>query len=223
MGVLFRKEQGFVITKMGRLAVITFIMGLSSAFVETIWAAYMYSFINNVAIIGFISAFFTLVSFFSFFFVIPLVEKSSKSKLFLITLFLFGFSYILFALTKNFYLFLVLTTILFILFSLRMTCFGIILKDMSSERQLSRNEGLNYAFLNLAWMIGPLIAGPISEKYGFNIIFVLSAIFIFIALLIFKLSKIKDANIKKRLDKKVIKNFIDFFRNKNRVFAYVIS
>ena len=80
---------------------------------------------------------------------------------------------------------------------------GIIVKDKSGKRQLSRNEGLIYTFSNIAWIIGPLIAGYISNKFGFNLIFTLAAIFLFIAFLLFKLSKIKGIVFARTKGKKV--------------------
>ncbi len=80
-----------------------------------------------------------------------------------------------------------------------------------------------YSFMNIAWVIGPLIAGYISESFGIKIIFVLAAIFILLASLIFKISKINDSNIKKKIDKNLIKNFVDFFKDKNRVKAYILG
>lgn len=223
MGILFKKDKAFALTKIGWLAVTTAVIGLSASFVDTIWAVYMNSFVQNIAVVGFISAFLTLVSFLSFFFIVPVVEKSSKSKLFSLTLILFGISYAFFAINKNFYIFIILATIISVLINLRITCLGIIIRDKSSERQLSRNEGLNYVFLNLSWLIGPLIAGYFSEKYNFNFIFLLSAIFIFIAFLFFKMSNIKDVNIKKKIDKNILKNFSDFFKNRDRTLAYIIG
>ncbi|OGJ20040.1 hypothetical protein A3K73_03975 [Candidatus Pacearchaeota archaeon RBG_13_36_9] len=224
MGILFRKERGSLIfTKIGWISLVTVIIGLSSSFVDTIWAVYMHSFIDNIALIGFLSSFLTLVSFFSFFLIVPLIEKSSKSRLYFITLLLFGLCYVLFAVTHNFYLFLVLAIAVSILISLKITCFGIIVRDSSSEKHLSRNEGLNYTFLNLSWLIGPLVAGTLSARYGINFIFALSAVFVFIGLFIFRASKIKDVNKEKRMDKNVVKNFFEFFKSKNRVLAYLLG
>ncbi|MFA5174301.1 MAG: MFS transporter [Candidatus Pacearchaeota archaeon] len=223
MGFLIRKQKGLIFTGIARLGIIMFIMAFAFALIDTIWAVYLYEFVKNNAYVGFISAFLTLVSFFSFFFTIPLVEKSNKTKLLNLSLFLFGISYLLFAFNSNFYFVIVLAFIVTILHTLRITSFGIILKDKSSEKQLSRNEGLMYTFMNTSWLIGPLIAGLLSEKYGIPIIFLLSAVFIFISLFLLKISKINDNNIKKKVDNNLIKNFFDFFKDKNRTLAYILG
>ncbi len=223
MGVIIKKQKGIHFTGIGKLAIVGFIVALASAIIDTIWAVYLDSFLHNISLVGFISAGLTVISFFSYFIFIPLVEKIKKSTIYFLTLIAMAITYILFAINTKFYFLIVLAFVITILITLRITSFGIIIKDKSSEKQLSRNEGLMYSFWNVAWVIGPLIAGYISDRFGIRIIFVLAAIFILIAFLIFRISKINDANIKKKTDTNLIKNFLDFFKDKNRVKAYVIS
>ncbi len=224
MGVLIRKQRGVPgLTKIARLSVIMLIIAISAAFIDTIWAIYMDSFIDNMAIIGFISAALTAVSFFSFFVIIPLVEKSNKSKLYSITLLMYVITYVLFAINSKFYLFIVLAFILTILTTIRITAFGIIVKDESNQKVLSRNEGLVYTFMNAGWVVGPLIAGFIADKFGLSRVFLLAAVFMLMAWFLFKISKIKDSHAKKKADLNLVKNFISFFKDKQRVLAYIIS
>ncbi len=224
MGIVFKKQKdNLALTNMGKLSIIFFIVSISSAIVSTIWAVYMDSFLKSVVIVGFISAALTLTSFLSYFFFIPLIQKADKSKIYLFSLLLFAVTYALFAINTKFYFFIILAFIITILGALRVTSFGIIVKDKSGERQLSRNEGLIYTFSNIAWVIGPLIAGYISDRFGLNLIFSLAAIFLLIAFLLFKVSKIKDGNIQKKINKNVIKNFLDFFKDKKRFHAYLLG
>jgi len=223
MGVLIRKQKGLIITGIAKLALISFIVALGIALVDTIWAVYMNSFVNSIVLVGYISAALTLVSFLSYFLFIPIIEKSKKNKLYSLTLLLFGISYILFAINTKFYFFIILAFFITILHTLRITCFGIIVKENSPEKQLSRNEGLMYTFMNLAWTIGPLIAGFFSQKFGINRVFLLSALFIFIAFFILKILKVKKPKVKKRIDKNMFKNFFDFFKSKERSLAYFLG
>src|SRR3989344_2845425 len=78
------------------IAVIGFLVSLSTAYVKTIWSVYIYSFVNSAAIVGLLTAFLTIVSLLSTFLFVPVVEKSNKARLFLMSLILFGISYILF-------------------------------------------------------------------------------------------------------------------------------
>ena len=80
-----------------------------------------------------------------------------------------------------------------------------------------------YTFMNVAWVIGPLIAGSVAEKYGEGRVFFLSAIFLLLAFLTFKISKIKDVHIKKKADRNMLKNFRDFFKDRNRTLAYILG
>ena len=224
MGVLIRKQRGVAtLTKIAKLSVIMLIIAIASALIDTIWAIYMDSFIDSMSIIGFISAGLTIVSFFSFFFIIPLIERSNKSKLYAITLLMYVITYILFAINSKFYFFIVLAFVLTILTTLRITIFGLIVKDKSNQKQLSRNEGLVYTFMDTGWVIGPLIAGFIADKFGISKVFLLAAVFMFMAFVLFKVSKIKDSHVKKKADLNLVKNFLAFFKDKQRILAYIIA
>ena len=224
MGVLVRKGGGnFILTGIAKLAVIGFIVALASSLIDTVWAVYMNSFLNNIPLVGFLSAGLTILALLSYFIFIPFIEKNKKSRIYVLSLILMAATFILFAINRDFYIFIILAVIFTVLITIKITSFGIIVKDRCSEKQLPRNEGLVYTFLNIAWVVGPLIAGYISEKFGISTIFLLSAIFILIAALVFKISRIRDSHIKKKVDKNMIKNFLEFFEDRGRVQAYIMG
>lgn len=227
MGHYLRKEKGVLFNNIGRLGMISFVLILALAMVDSIWAVYIGSFFqdssNAISIVGFISGFLTLISFLFFFFSVPIIEKWNKCRIYLYSLLILGIAYILFAINKNFYIFILLAVVITILQALRITSFGIIVRDKSSDRKLTKNEGLMYTFMNVAWVIGPLISGFISEKYGISLVFVLSSIFVFLAFFLFKILDIQDENIKKKVDKRFIKNFLDFFKSRERLISYALT
>ena len=103
MSILINKQRGFAFTNVARLAIVSFIVSLAFALIATIWAVYLDSFVNNMAIVGFISAFLTLVSLLFYFILVPLIEKSSKAKIYSYSLLFFSITYILFAINTKFY------------------------------------------------------------------------------------------------------------------------
>ena len=211
------------LSDISKLTLVGFISTLSLSAMITIWALYMDSFFHNMAVVGFFSAILGIISFISYFSIIPLIERSDKAKLYAFSLFLFFISFILFAVNKNLIVFILLAVLISVLFTLRNSSFGIIVRDKSKREDLSKNEGFIYTFANLSWVVGPLIAGYIASRAGIPSVFLFSSIIVFFALVGFKLSKIKDKNIKKKTDKKIIKNFTSFFKNKNRVIAYCLE
>jgi MFS family permease len=224
MGVLVKKQRGiYSFTGMGKLAIITFLVSMGYALIDTVWAIYLQSIFHNISIVSFISALFTLVAFLAFFFLIPIIERNNKAKLFKMSLFLIGLSYIIFYLSRNIFIFFIAAFVLVIFTSLRINSFGIIIRDKSSNKCLARNEGLLYTFFNIAWLVGPLIAGAIANAYGVPLVFLLSSLFIFLSLFIFHLSKVNDANISKKIDGSIVKNFVSYFKNRDRVFAYILG
>jgi MFS family permease len=223
MAILIRKQNGLMISTMGKLGIIAFIASISFALIDTIWAVYINSFVNSASLVGFIASILTLISFLSYFLFIPFIEKSNKAKIYSYSLLSFAIAYILFAINKQFYFFIIISAILTIIQTFRITSFGIIIKDKSKRKELSRNEGIMYTFANTAWVLGPLIAGLISEKYGIPMVFLLASIFILIAFFLFKVVKLKDNRIKKRTDNHFYKNFVDFFKNKDLRIAYILG
>jgi MFS family permease len=224
MGLLIVKQKGVPsFSGIAKLAITGFIVAMASAFIDTIWALYLDSFLDSAALVGFISAFLTAISFLSYFVFIPIIEKVNKPKLYVFCLVMFAIGYLLLALNKSFYIFVLIASFLTILATLRASSFGIIIKDKTQNKKLSRNEGIMYTFFNLAWVLGPLIAGYISDAFGISLIFTLSAIFLLVATAFFIIVSVKDNRIEKKPDKNLLKNFFEFFKDEKRILTYIVS
>ena len=72
MGHYLRKEKGVLFNNIGRLGMISFVLILALAMVDSIWAVYINSFFQDssraISIVGFISGFLTLISFLAIFY-----------------------------------------------------------------------------------------------------------------------------------------------------------
>ena len=215
-----KKEH--ISNKMGSLAVIRFVTTMAAAMIGTIWALYLDSFFNSIILVGFFSAALALLSFLSYFIFVPIVEKINKSKIYSFSLLVFSITYFLFGINSNLYYFVILAFSLTIIGTLKVMSFGIMVNNESSKKLLSQNEGLIYVFANVAWLIGPLIAGFIASKYNLNVIFFLGAIFTLISFFLFKFTKLKESNISSKIHLNPIKTFFEFFKNKDRVIAYIL-
>lgn len=217
------KKRHFIFTQVNRLAIITFISSISMAAVGTIWAIYLESFFKNESYVGFLLTLFTIIAMVSSILVIPYVERTSKSKIYIISLLCYAFSYISFAVFKNIYIVVVMGAFLSFMSVLKLTSFGIILRDKSHEKNVSKNIGLIYTFLNLSWLLGPLLAGFISQEYGFSKVFLLGAGFQLLAFILFTSFSIKDNRVEEKIDRNPIKLPFEFFKNKNRMLVYMLS
>ena len=219
---ILKKRHHF--SKVSKLSLIVLLVAISLSLIDTIWAIYLYQFVKNGSLVGFTSALFTIASLFGFIFLIPFIEKHDKARLYEVTLFLTGICYILFAINPNFWIILLLGLIITLITVIRIDSFGIIVHDASKKQELAKNEGLVYTLSNFGWLIGPLIAGPLSERFNVSIIFIISAFFVFAALLSYKVMHI---GLKKRVVKKpnghFFKNVKSFFKNKDLLKTYIIS
>ena len=202
---MFTKRRNLSFHPIEKIASIGFVSGLSLASIGTIWAIYLESLLKNPSYVGYLITFFTIITLVSLILTIPIVERKSKTKLFFISLITYFFSLILFSILSNIYAVIALGIITSIIVSIRMTSFGLIVSDKSRKSNISRNEGIIYTFSNLAWLIGPLIAGFVSAKYGMRAVFIVGTVFMFVAILLFKSLKIVDNRAEKRADKNLIK------------------
>ena len=221
MGLLINKKK--VYGGIRGLAYVDLFISLAGGLVTTIWALYIDSFVHSDVLTGLVSGLLTFVSIVSYFLLIPLVERSDKGKLHAISLVLIALSYFVLTFNKSFLFFLFISIAVTIVYTIRISTFGIIVKDKSKKGKLAENEGFIYTFLNIGWLIGPLLAGYIANLYGVEPIFFLGGVTAFAAFLLFKYWKIKDSHIKKRVDCNLIRNFIDFFKDRRRVLAYLID
>ena len=193
MGVILRKDHGELsFTKIAKLGIVGLLVAFSTSFVITIWAVYLDSFVNNISTVGFLSAILTFIGIASYFFAIPFIERTSKSKIFLHSLLIFAIVYALLYFVESLEIFLIVAGILTIAGTLRVTSFGLMVKDKSKKGRLSRNEGLLFTFTNIAFVIGPLLAGFVASKFGTNSVFLLSSVFVIFAFFILRIGGIKD-------------------------------
>ena len=210
-------------TEINKLGIISLISSISLSLVITIWAIYINSFVSNESQVGFIITTFTLISIASYIFTIPLIERTNKTKLFVFTLIIYILSYLLFSFTNSLSVVIIIGIILAINGTIRVTSLGIIVRDKSKSSSVSQNIGLIYTFLNIAWVIGPLIAGFLSQRYGIKYVFLLASLFMFITFTLFKFFKIEDKRVTKKIDNNILKVLKEFFKDKNRRLNYILS
>ena len=215
------RQRGLKIIE--KIGIFYLFSSLAISIVYTIWAVFLESFFHNASSVGLLTSFFTFLGIFSYFLFIPLVERRSKTSLLFISLLFFAISYFIFSIYSNIYLVIVLGALLTIFGSLRITTFGILVRDKTSDKNVSKNEGVIYTLLNLAWLVGPLIAGFVANKYGFDNVFFLGFLLVLISIILFRGFKIKDNRKTKKVGSNVFKLIFSFFSKKERVFVYIVS
>lgn len=224
MGILIRKHHGArAFTGMAKLSFVIFFSSLAASLTDTVWAIYLKGFLHVDSAVGFYSGFLSVLAFISFFVFVPLIEKSKKSTIYAVALFLIGLFMLAFSVNKNLIIFIILSIAVTILLTIKLTAFGIIVRDKSNKEKVSENEGVIYSFNNTAWVIGPLIAGLVLIDFGMPIVFVSASLLFFISFTLFKISGIKDSNVVKKVDGNVLKNLIEYFENKDRIISYILG
>jgi len=217
------KKRNFFLTQIDKLSIISLISSISIALISTIWAIYLESFLHNASYVGFLTTLFTVVAGISCIIMVPIIEKNSKTRIFMISLLLYGISYWLFSFLSNIYAIILLGLLIAVISTLKVTSFGIILRDKSGDKSVSKNISLIYTFLNISWLIGPLIAGFVSQEYGIGKVFIIAAIFMFISFILFASFRVVDNRTEKKIDTNILKLLKDFLKTKDRLLIYVLS
>lgn len=217
------KKRGLAFHKIDKLSTISLITNIGIALATTIWAIYLESIFKNISYVGFFTGFLTFIGIICSIIFVPLIEQNNKTRLFSISLLLYSLSYILFSVNYSIFGLVLLGILLTAASTIRISSFGIIVRDNSKDGSVSKNLGLVYTFFNLAWLIGPLIGGFIASRYELKNVFITSASVIFFALILFKLFHVPDNRISKKQDKNFLKIVKDFFKNKERVCIYFLS
>ncbi len=224
MGLIIKRYHGNLgFTGIAKMSIVAFLASMSAAIAVSVWAIYIDSFVDSASTVGLISAFLTFVAFVSFFVLVPIIEKFNKAKLFAVSLIFISLSYLAFAFVENLYVFLAVGILAMTALSLRIITLGILVKDISPKNSLSRNEGLKFTFINIAFLLGPLIAAYILASEGIGSVFIMASIFAFLGLLFFVRAHINDSVKSRKIDKAVLKNFFSYFKKKERVLVYVLS
>lgn len=221
---MFSRRRGvFASLIIEKLGFIKLFSAIGFACVATIWAIYLESFLHSASAVGFLTSFFAVVSFIAYFLIIPLLEKKDKVRIYLLALGLYALSYLMFFFLKNIISIIILGVLISILASLMISSSGILVRNKSKSKDVSKNEGFIYTLLNISWLIGPLIAGFIANKYGISAVFLLAALFVFVSFILLKISKLRDHVISRRIDTNPFKVLKDFLKDKERIVSYFLS
>lgn len=224
MGILIKKDRGLIyLTPIAKISLVGLIVSLSSSLIDTVWALHLDSFLHSPVAVGLLSTIFTTIAFISYFVIIPIIERGDKAKIFSISLFVFAISYFLFSYIQNIYLFILIAIVITITSTFRVTSYGLMIRDHSLKKGLARNEGLIYTSLNIAWVIGPLIAGFILSKFGVSKVFLIALAIVICGLILFISFHLRGNKGKKKIDDNLLENFKEFFKDKERVIAYALS
>lgn len=202
---------------------ILFVLGIALALITTVWSLYIRGFLTNDAHVGLINSFLLFISFLTYFFIIPLIEKSDKYKLVIKMLVLITIGYFLYFFVNSIYIFLIIAAIMAVMGPIRISATGLLIRHNSSRTNLSKNEGFIFSLFNLSFLIGPLLGGFLLAFTGIRSLFLVAAVMFIASIFVLKYSRIDHGDIKKRVDKKVFKNFADFFKKKERARAYFLG
>src|SRR3989344_5358577 len=212
-------RERFRFNKISILIFVGLVTAISNGLFNTIWALFLDSFLHNESYVGLFSTIISIATLISFIVLVPLIEKYQENKIYFYSVLFSILILFLYPLFKSIYVVLILSLIYTIFGVLRAESFGIMYRKESKIKSLGKNEGLVYTLSNVGWLIGPLIGVLLLKTQNFSITFIVIALLVFIALLIFSFYKhnYKKYKIKYRL----LTNIKLFFKNKDLRNLYI--
>lgn len=105
---------------------------------------------------------------------------------------------------------------------------GLFVRDFAKSKNLGKEEGKYYKFSNIGYLIGPLLGGFLAARWGYEIVFILTALFLFICLLYFHHQHIVQkhpaiVNIEEKKTQNILSNIKEYFKDTGRIKAYFVT
>ncbi len=201
-----------------------FFFSLAVASIATVWGIYAKSFLNSDSYVGFFSAATNIFAIFCFFYFIPIFQQYSARNVYFTTIIFYAFLTLMFAINKDIYIFMILAFALTVMNVFQLETFGILVRHKTNIAEIAKSEGFVFTVLNLAFLIGPILAGFIAEKHSLNSVFIMSFMFIVISIFAFKMflvtPKEKEKNNKE--GHTLFMNFSNFIKQKELVLVYLL-
>lgn len=210
-------------SEINQVGIVGFFTTFALAAITTIWAVYLDSYIHNASYVGFLTAIWAIIGTITFIYGVPLIERQNKVKTYTSILGLLILSYLAFYFFPHLYVIIGLGILVTILGSLRISLYGIIVRGKSKDKSVSKNEGYIYALLNVAFILAPLVAGYLAAQLGFRSVFLFGAALIFLSIISLRCFHVKEIKTKNPIDKKPLKLFFTFFKDKNKRLAYILG
>lgn len=200
-------------------------ISLAYSAVETIWSIYIFSFFPSASSVGLVTALFSIASLASLFFLFPLFKRFSPQKLMFASVAINAVILALFAHITQPWLFIILGVLNAVFMGIRVQSFGVLLRYNSTKKNINKNENHIFFTMNFGWIIGPLVAGFISNAYTVRGVLVTASAFLLLSVysITYNQKYLKN-KIKPVTNKiKVLQNAKMFFKDKERVFSYCLS
>ena len=211
------------VSKIMFLSLLGFVLAIAFSAVNTVWSVYLRQFVESDSAVGFIASFFAFIAFLGYFFVMPYIARNNKMEIFRGSMILLFLCFVAFYFINGFFLLLAVGILFYLGSVFRSVSYGILIRNMSKTQELGKNESMNYSFLNLGFVIGPLFAGFVMSKYLPKLVFLVFSFFILIAIVFSFHLKSTEIHRKSRPNSNLFINIKEYFEDINRLKIYLIG
>jgi len=194
------------------ILIVSLLRALSSALLSPIIALFLKQFFPTDFLVSLIITFSYLFDVIATVYSSVIIEYLQKRKTMILGLVLYTVVLILFTISESSHAVLLLFVLYSFLFTLLFFGISMYIDKLSSRENIAKNFGENGVLLNIGWVVGPMLAGLIAEKFSFIEVFLLASLFSFIALLIFVFSEPAERRHPEHHHVYIFRNIKNFFR-----------
>lgn len=200
---------------------IAFFRSLAAALLNAILPLYFRSFVDSDAAVGIIFVIGYASSCISNVYASRIIAHIKQRKSLLLALAVFTSVFLGFSIAKHSAIIFLLFAIYQFILALFVTDVSLYIKHYSDYKTIAENAGKLGSFANIGWFVGPFLGSLIADKYGFESVFILSAIIALIALFTFFFVRIGDEEVNVQHSRSFAGNLKYFFKDPNLRRTYI--
>ncbi len=219
---MLKQKHSLPISGATFIVLISFIYSLAGTILIPIFPVFVKNLFNNAAYAGYFMSFVYFLILGYILLSTYFLKNFDKYKILKFSISGSAITYLLLAFIDSAAELAILEIFRMLFVALNFVVIGLLIRDHSTKKTISTNEGFYFTIVNISFFIGPIIGGLLANAYSFRQVFFLASIFPAIVFLLI-LPKRDDKARFSGGEVKLFQNIKYFFRNKNIAINYVIN
>lgn len=204
------------------LIAIACIYSIAITFITPIYPSFVKSIVKSPEYVGIVVSLVSAFYLLNKLFLSRLLRVIKKQTLFRLSL--IGMAIIIF-----FYTFIKTAQALILIELLKSVFLGSIITTMAlyirhsaTRKNIGDTEGRYFFFVNIVWLIGPIVGGCLATKYGFNAVFYTVSLIYILTFIVFSLGKREKEKFESD-NHTIFQNLVSYFKDRQLLLIYLVS
>ncbi|MEK6948548.1 MAG: MFS transporter [Nanoarchaeota archaeon] len=219
---MLKSKRALPVAGAGFIVLVSFIYSLAGTIAIPVYPIFIKNLFNNPAYAGYFLSFVYFMIFSFILLSIYFLKKFDRWTLMKYSILLSGLSYFVLSLVTSVKELVILEIFRTMAVAVNFVVTGLLIRDHSTRKNISKNEGFYFAIINISFFIGPIIGGYLADAYSISKVFMISSIFP-LALFLFLVTKKNPREEVDGVYTNIFSNIKDYFRNKDLALNYITA